>query len=85
MRRTETTLVSSERFRNEVIYTELDVKRLLSERRKNTTFQTEKERMLIRIPFSIHVEETELTRKICFQTVCSKCDGREEFTFVKRF
>ena len=58
-----TTLVSSERFRNEVIYTELDVKRLLSERRKNTTFQTEKERMLIRIPFSIHVEETELTRK----------------------
>mgnify|MGYP000677282104 CR=1 FL=1 len=58
-----TTLVSSDRFANEVIYTELDVKRLLSERRKNTTFQTEKERMLIRIPFSIHVEETELTRK----------------------
>lgn len=58
-----TTLVSSDRFTNEVIYTELDVKRLLSERRKNTTFQTEKERMLIRIPFSIHVEETELTRK----------------------
>ncbi len=58
-----TTLVSSDRFTNEVIYTELDVKRLLSERRKNTTFQTEKGRMLIRIPFSIHVEETELTRK----------------------
>ena len=58
-----TTLVASDRFVNEVIYTELDVKRLLSERRKNTTFQTEKERMLIRIPFSIHVEETELTRK----------------------
>ena len=30
---------------------------------RQTTFQTEKERMLIRIPFSIHVEETELTRK----------------------
>ena len=58
-----TTLASSDRFTNEVIYTELDVKRLLSERRKNTTFQTEKERMLIRIPFSIHVEETKLTRK----------------------
>ena len=58
-----TTLASSDRFTNEVIYTELDVKRLLSERRKNTTFQTEKERMLIRIPFLIHVEETELTRK----------------------
>lgn len=51
------------RFSNEVIYTEIDVKRLLSERRKNTTFQTEKERTLIRIPFEIHVEETELTRR----------------------
>ena len=38
-----TTLASSNRFSNEVIYTEIDVKRLLSERRKNTTFQTEKE------------------------------------------
>ena len=58
-----TTLASSNRFSNEVIYTEIDVKRLLSERRKNTTFQTEKERTLIRIPFEIHVEETELTRR----------------------
>ena len=58
-----TTLASSNRFSNEVIYTEIDVKRLLSERCKNTTFQTEKERTLIRIPFEIHVEETELTRR----------------------
>ena len=33
------TLKESGRFKNGAIYTEIDIKRLLSERRKNTTFQ----------------------------------------------
>ena len=57
-----TTLAFSSRFVNEVIYTELDLKRLLSERRKNTTFQTAQERSLIRVGFQIEKGETSLTR-----------------------
>lgn len=56
------TLAESKRFVNETIYTELDVNRILSERRKNTTFLTSKERNLMRIPFDIEIEETKLTR-----------------------
>ena len=57
-----TTLAESKRFVNEAVYTELDLNRILSERRKNTTFLTSKERILIRIPFQIEMEETKLTR-----------------------
>ena len=57
-----TTLVKSKRFENSAIYTEIDVKRLLSERRKNTTFQAAEEKTLIRIPFELKIEETTLTR-----------------------
>ena len=56
------TLAKSKRFQNGIIYTEIDVKRLLSERRKNTTFQTAKERKLFRVPFDIEITETQLTR-----------------------
>ena len=55
-------LKEGRRFENGVIYTEIDIKRLLGERRKNTTFQTAKEPKLIRIPFTICKEETALTR-----------------------
>ena len=58
-----TTLAESRRFTNEAIYTELDLNRILSERRKNTTFLTSWERNLIRIPFHIEMEETKLTRR----------------------
>ena len=57
-----TILASSKRFHNGAIYTELDMKRLLSERRKNTTFQTTGERKLMRIPFELKSTETKLTR-----------------------
>ena len=54
-------LKESERFKNEIIYSEIDIFRLISERRKNTTFQiTEKE--VLKVPFRIHREETVLTR-----------------------
>ena len=57
-----TILKESARFANGAVYTEIDLKRLLSERRKNTTFQAEKEPKLMRIPFEIQMEETKLTR-----------------------
>ncbi len=47
-----------------VIYSEIDVKRLVSERRKNTMFQMpDTDDALIQVPFSLKVEETTLTRK----------------------
>ena len=57
-----TILAESKRFENGIIYSEIDVNRLMSERRKNTTFKTAKERTLTRVPFDIEITETELTR-----------------------
>lgn len=57
-----TTLVEGKRFENGVIYSEIDVKRISSERRKNTTFQMAETRNLVRVPFSLGLQETELTR-----------------------
>lgn len=57
-------LQTSRCFQNGVIYSEIDVHRILGERRKNTTFQTAEARTLPRIPFDITVEDTVLTRKI---------------------
>lgn len=62
-----TILTESRRFRNDIVYTEIDIQRLLSERRKNTTFQNSEKRELVRIPFYIECEETELTRKFLQQ------------------
>lgn len=58
-----TTLASGKRFENGVIYSEIDVKRLNSERRKNTTFQLSEVRNLRKVPFCLKMEETELTRE----------------------
>ena len=55
-------LAESKRFENGIICTELDLHRLISERRRNTTFQLAEERILPRIAFSIQKEETGLTR-----------------------
>ena len=57
-----TILKEAKRFANEMIVSEIDVFRLLSERRKNTTFQTTEERRLPKVVFHISMEETELTR-----------------------
>ena len=54
-----TILKESGRFMNGVIYSEIDVRRLLSERRKNTTFQAAAETRLRRIPFDIREGEGE--------------------------
>ena len=60
-----TILEETKRFENETIYSELDIERIVSERRKNTTFQmSEHYDELIHVPFSLEVKETVLTRKI---------------------
>ena len=56
-------LAESKRFENQIIYTELDIKRIVGERRKNTTFTMEKEKVLPRISFPLDVCETKLTRE----------------------
>lgn len=55
-------LKENRRFTNERIISEIDVQRLLSERRKNTTFQMEQEPSLPRILFHTKAEQTPLTR-----------------------
>lgn len=56
-------LKESTRFVNETIYSEIDIERIASERRKNTTFQVIEDREeLIEIPFSLQVEDTGLSR-----------------------
>lgn len=55
-------LKESRRYHNEMICSELDIQRIVSERRKNTTFKAEMERTLIQVPFTIENEETELSR-----------------------
>ena len=56
-------LEEATRFINDTIYSEIDVKRIVGERRKNTTFQVLGEYDdLIRVPFTLKVEQTKLTR-----------------------
>lgn len=59
-----TVLKMNKLFENGAIYSEIDVKTLLNERRKNTTFRNAEEYSLMRIPFSIKKEETVLTREV---------------------
>ena len=57
-------LEESAKFSNEIIYSEIDVKRLISERRKNTTFSPDENEILDLpvINFDLKVEDTVLTR-----------------------
>lgn len=58
-----TVLAETARFANETIYSEIDIERVVSERRKNTTFQmSENYAELITVPFSLKMEDTEITR-----------------------
>ncbi len=50
-------------FENRMVTAEIDLQRLLSERRRMTTFETGKNDGYLTIPFSIRMEETVLTRK----------------------
>ena len=57
-------LEESAKFSNEIIYSEIDVKRLISERRKNTTFSPDENEILDLpvINFDLKMEDTVLTR-----------------------
>ena len=55
-------LKQARRYHNEIIYSELDIQRIISERRRNTTFKTEGHRTLIKVPFHVRNEVTSLTR-----------------------
>ena len=55
-------LKESGRYCNEIIYSEFDIQRIVSERRKNTTFAAVPQGELLRVPFFIETEDIELTR-----------------------
>ena len=55
-------LKEARRYQNEIIYSELDLKRIVSERRKNTTFQADPDGKLLRVPFTVGKEDVKLTR-----------------------
>lgn len=58
-------LEESTRFINDTIYSEIDIERIVGERRNNTTFEmSDKYDALIHVPFSMKIEETKLTRTI---------------------
>ena len=57
-----TILKESSRYVNEIIYSEIDLKRITGERRKNTTFQPLDEETLVRVPFTVEETKTFLTR-----------------------
>ncbi|MEF9916447.1 MAG: NAD(+) synthase [Lachnospiraceae bacterium] len=53
----------SNRFENGIIYSEIDIYRLMSERRKNTTFQIASEDTFVKVPFHMESGKTFLTRR----------------------
>lgn len=55
-------LAKSKRFTNETVYSEVDVKRLIAERRKMTTFSSGVETDYLKTEFSLQFDETILTR-----------------------
>lgn len=60
-----TLLAESKRFENETVYTEIDVRKLVEERRRNTTFEpSEDADGYDEVEFSLDIEETRLTRFI---------------------
>lgn len=80
-------LKESNRFVNETIYSEIDIDRLVGERRKNTTFQAIEDRQdLIEIPFSLQISDTMLTREVeCMPFVpnsTDECNKRCEEIFT---
>ncbi len=55
-------LGEAERFKNQMVCSELDIDRLVSERRRMTTYPAQKPEEYVTVPFNLVIEETELTR-----------------------
>ena len=56
-------LAEGERFKNGIVYSEIDVQRLNDERKRLTTWQSCEDSDHLRIPFHLKMEETKLTRQ----------------------
>ena len=68
-------LAESKRFVNEIVYSEVDVDKLINERRKNTTFQVIEDAFdVTMVPFTLTVEDTVLTRNIEAMPFVPKCE-----------
>ena len=59
-----TILAESARFTSETIYAELDIARLVGERRRMTTFRTDNSRPYVEVGFHLKKEDTELSRYV---------------------
>lgn len=57
-------LAESKLFENKMVCTEIDVQRLEGERRRMNTFPPQEDEGYLRVPFSLPVKQTELTRRI---------------------
>ena len=57
-------LAEAERFKNETVYSDIDVERLTAERRRNTTFPPVENSLYRSIPFELKLEETKLDRPV---------------------
>ena len=57
-----TLLAESERFINQTVYADLDIKRINSERRRMSTFPASCSEGYVTVPFDLDIEETRLTR-----------------------
>ena len=57
-----TVLAESEQFANQTIYSEIDIKRITSDRRKNTSFVIDVTAEYTRNVFVLNIEETQLSR-----------------------
>ena len=60
-------LAQAKRFENQIVVSEIDIHRLLAQRRRMTTFETGKKDGYLTIPFSVRKEKTVLTRKFAPQ------------------
>ena len=57
-----TILKETKLYKNDIVYSEIDIERIVGERRRNTTFRMAQKPELTRVPFYLDIEETELTR-----------------------
>ena len=74
-----TVLAEAKRFVNDIIYADMDVKRLVAERRKMTTFFEEDSEEYRRVPFILPVKVNQITRKFPKNTfVPSSREEREK-------
>jgi len=71
-------LAESERFANETIYSEIDIKKIASDRRKNTSFKVDESAEYVRTEFNLKIEETKLDRQFARLPFVPKDENQRE-------